>query len=319
MKIVGHDWAAPGEGCIFADENGATPYLKGTLHYLQNEEPCVIALEKTAGSYPRGSREGYIRVAAQRGFKLFAIDPRVVSNMRRTLGIEKTNENDAKLIRKLYLERPELFRPFKVLDLPDNVSRNEQLNEARQAAKEEIVIARENAWKNDFSARTISLIGTKVPEGLDDLEDIVWEWKGRGRARARTWRPQQVVPPICFASQALLRKRGRKWFGAMCGLHTDGYKNIIRSQAHFHALSSYMRKHLSEEGLANLDAQIKANRARKEWLEKGKKGTPPAMVADTAEQILVRHKGKRLIAFAYDLVFRLVRDRVAAQPIAEAA
>ena len=316
--VVGCDWAANGEKFVIAEsKDQAASFPAGMIRYLETALPGVIAIEKTAGSYPRGIRKEYLRLAKERGFVIVAIDPRIVGNMRRTLGIEKSNEADAKLILQLFLERPNLFRPYEDLDVPEKIAHKVRQNEIRQVAKDKIVIAREDKWRNGHAEELVAALGP-VPATFDSegrLKDILWKNK------KRVWRAEQVVPVVCYALATLEARRGRKYFKGLCGLHNGGHKNIIRSQAHHWALATYMRKHLSADGLSNLAAQKKANKARNEFFEKGRKGTPPPTVPDTAEQILVRHAGKHAIAEAYDLVFRLVRDRARAaeEPLVQAA
>lgn len=339
--VVAVDWARPGKGFVTAtSDTECVSYLAGWSDYLKTQPPCILPIEKTAGSYPRGSRDECIDIGAERGFEIRTINPKIVASWRQALGLEKTNEQDAMLIWALFRVFPHYFLPISSFTDPKKEARKEALNLARAEATADIVAAREGGWENaeadGYLEHLGSLVclpqaksnktGVVVPGWFDAeehlLEDVLWEWRGRASkncSKTRFWLRKQAIPVVVFALKALEPAWGRKTkrFRDLLALHQEGFENIMRSQAHFHALPAFMKTQALRPGNENLvcvaahvDRQIEVHKARKEWREKGKEGQPPPLLPDIPEQYFLRQEGKKAIVKGYRSIFQIVRDRL---------
>lgn len=192
------------------------------LSALEGQPPSKVALENTFESYDLRIRRAMTLEARALGHEVYGIRPKNTASYRRSLGVEKTSdEDDARYIFAMAMETSKHFSVFR-LPLSDEET------EHREGLASAYVKMRYRGEKPALVKRAKELV-TPWKELPEEEQKI---------AGSAGYAPS-LLAPVLYATEAT---SSRSEFEALLGLHGSGHPTIFRSEIYHHWMRHQRKK-----------------------------------------------------------------------------
>lgn len=212
MDMVAVDWAGP-RG-VYATWDGSQVIqfadLNGLLNYIS--DPTMIVVEPAFESYLPGRRDEFVLRCRSEGHLLLRISDRMTPRMRRKLGLEKSDANDAIAIWNLVRADKHLSPVHRVSEIDqDWIDRVDRLNR-------EAVIVRFTGARAGLLAKMEAVLGP-ARDLPPDLRDVLADSTGR-----------KYLAYCTAIYQAAEEARTRAEFERFLGLYQNAWACMLRSE-----------------------------------------------------------------------------------------
>jgi hypothetical protein len=211
-SIVAVDWSLRE---VHVTYDGKRVKRLTSVHDLLDEleSPHRIVAESTIESWDPARRAALAERVAEEGHELLVFRPIHTARLRNSLGLDKTHEEDARVIYKIATEGTiHLYRILR----PDV-----EWAEFRIAVNREYQRLRLSGEKAALSSAAIAILGPY--KELDDETRLVL---GNGETYLET-----ALAAVYFAAQ---NASSRMTFERLLGLHGSAYPSLLRSEVHHH-------------------------------------------------------------------------------------
>jgi hypothetical protein len=243
-SVCAIDWNGTEQQLAFLDDNNeihvmaeklslADILVKYSNHqFLESQKFSTICIECTFESYNLEARNAAIQMAQKLGISLITINPRETANYRKSHNIPKTDQHDAEIILRMFLNG----KPFEPARLYQNNEDDKQWKEFyKQLAR-----YRNQNWEKTFKNVNHEIIreADKYLKRLEQEKQFLYEL-GDGK---RKFSIPFVGPLILMA----LETSSRTEFDKRIGMCSNGYPSIIRSNIYNSRLNALLLREFSK-------------------------------------------------------------------------
>jgi len=221
-RVFGIDW---GQGKKLTVYDGINVWSseKDLKTFIQEYSPCLIVIEPTFESYVRRLHNEVIREAQNLGSQIWTLPTRKTARERLNRNIEKSDENDAKLIYTLWDEKPSLYQG--VYFAPARLWEDE----AESTRIERIEMLRRRGWPKEGTSEFSQWLPLK-----EETPDFVKHTCGDGKKLSEAF----VLPLIATALDVIESGGNRDDFDRKVGMYGHGYPSLMRSHCYHHRLGA---------------------------------------------------------------------------------
>lgn len=188
-------------------------------------EPHKIVCESSFEPYVLGRRQGMAKLLRERGHELYTFNQRQTARRRRELELDKSNDNDARVIFDIAANTNMHMHPL----LPDP---DEEWIERRSKLNREYLHIKFNGQKPELLIKPAKAILGRFSKRTEEEQEM---W-GNGKPDKYS---DSVLAAVYFTTA---RTRSRDEFERLLGLYQAGYPTLLRSDIHKHGYGSGGRK-----------------------------------------------------------------------------
>lgn len=237
VKKIGVDWGEKGGKLTFWDgETGGV--ISDLVEWLLSLPPeTKVLIESSFGSFTPGLKNAAIAAAKKAGVWFKTINPRETRYKRNSMGLPKSDENDAKAIQQMLAEGKKHFADPKPERFSGEVSADEVFEMQCQRAG---VGVRRSKYSEEETAEYMRL--------LPSIEEASATAEGRRAIGAlatpdgKAWVNVRVFPLVIYASEVVKKGGGRQEYERLLGSYGHGKPSLARSNFYHHGVKELQRK-----------------------------------------------------------------------------